>query len=112
MGSRITELRNITKSYPLVTPPNGREVPAAVEKVDLTIQEGEFLAIIRPSGCGKSTLLNMIGLWGSLRKVKFMRRENESPAPHPKITIQYGTGRATVFPVKHLEHVQHAKESD
>lgn len=32
----------------------------ALENINLTIYEGEFLAIVGPSGCGKSTLLRMI----------------------------------------------------
>lgn len=32
----------------------------ALEKVDLTVEEGEFVCLIGPSGCGKSTLLNML----------------------------------------------------
>jgi putative ABC transport system ATP-binding protein len=34
----------------------------ALNKVNLEIEDGEFVAIMGPSGCGKSTLLNILGL--------------------------------------------------
>lgn len=46
------ELSNITHRYGEV---------AAVEGIDLTVCEGEVVAIIGPSGCGKSTLLSIAG---------------------------------------------------
>lgn len=34
----------------------------AIDGINLTIQKGEFIAIMGPSGCGKTTLLNILGL--------------------------------------------------
>ena len=55
-GSRAyVELAGVGKTYRR----HGRETHA-LERVDLAIREGEFLAIVGPSGCGKSTLLRMV----------------------------------------------------
>ncbi len=37
----------------------------ALDRIDLDIADGEFVAIMGPSGCGKSTLLNVIGMLDS-----------------------------------------------
>lgn len=37
----------------------------ALDGINLTIQKGEFIAIMGPSGCGKTTLLNVLGLLDS-----------------------------------------------
>ncbi len=37
----------------------------ALDRIDLDIADGEFVAVVGPSGCGKSTLLNVIGMLDS-----------------------------------------------
>lgn len=36
-------------------------VVTAIDRFDLAVEQGEFIAIVGPSGCGKSTLLHIIG---------------------------------------------------
>ncbi|SPH18766.1 Trehalose import ATP-binding protein SugC [Defluviimonas aquaemixtae] len=45
------DISNVTKSYGPVE---------VLHRVDIEVEEGEFLVLVGPSGCGKSTLLNMI----------------------------------------------------
>lgn len=54
----VLRLERICKSYN-VGRPNEVEV---LHDIDLTLERGEFVALIGPSGSGKSTLLNIIGL--------------------------------------------------
>lgn len=54
----LLELKNISKSYENGGASNQRMV---LDKISLTINSGDALAIIGPSGSGKSTLLNIMG---------------------------------------------------
>jgi NitT/TauT family transport system ATP-binding protein len=96
MENAIIAIRNVTKNYLISTSLNCHEVVAAVQKVNLDIQRGEFLAIIGPSGCGKSTLLNMIGGLVKPTEGEIYVEGGRVSCPHPKITMVFQ--EMSVFP--------------
>jgi len=53
----MIHLKNIAKRYDL-----GAVTVTALEEITLTIERGEYIAIMGPSGSGKSTLMNIIGI--------------------------------------------------
>ena len=52
----LIELKDIYKIYPM-----GEETVHALDGVNITIDQGEFVAIVGSSGSGKSTAMNIIG---------------------------------------------------
>lgn len=57
MNKSIIEMKDIVKSFYIGTP-NQLDI---LKNIDITIKEGEFVAIVGASGSGKSTLMNIIG---------------------------------------------------
>jgi len=58
----MTQKRDIvvTENLQMIYTVGRVEVPA-LRGVDMTVKEGEFVAVMGPSGCGKSTLLHLLG---------------------------------------------------
>jgi len=56
MKQQIIKVEQLSKVYG-----SGEIAVKALDSVDLTIEEGEFVAIMGPSGSGKSTLMNILG---------------------------------------------------
>ena len=66
MAALLT-LENVSKTYG-----EGGGMVRALDDVDLTINEGEFAAIMGPSGSGKSTAMNILGCLDSPTKGRFL----------------------------------------
>jgi len=58
---RKIEIKNVSRIFTIRRNNNEEKKDfTAIENVNLTVDKGEFLAIVGPSGCGKSTLLDII----------------------------------------------------
>lgn len=68
--AKAIEVLNVTKKF-------GKRY--IFKNINLSVEDGEFIAIVGPSGCGKSTLLNMIGLLESSDSGQIKLKGKEIP---------------------------------
>lgn len=57
MSKKVIEIKNICKTYFM----GGGMKQDVLKNVNMTVEEGEFVAIMGPSGAGKSTFMNVLG---------------------------------------------------
>ncbi len=69
--STIIEIKNVNKEYK-----SGDHILKAIDNVNFTIDEGEFVVILGPSGAGKSTLLNLLGGLDSVTSGQIIVNDN------------------------------------
>lgn len=80
----IIKVEGVSKVY------NPETVPVyALTDVNITIEKGEFTAIVGPSGCGKTTLLNMIGGLDSPTNGKVIIHDTDLSTLSSKRLIQF-----------------------
>lgn len=58
VGPGTIEARDVAIAYQMA---RGQEPLVALQGMDVTVHDGEFLVVVGPSGCGKSTFLNVVG---------------------------------------------------
>ena len=56
MNSPVLSIKKVSKSFPV----GGGSTKIAVDRVSLTVPQGQFVTVIGSNGAGKSTLLNLV----------------------------------------------------
>jgi lipoprotein-releasing system ATP-binding protein len=95
MNTNIIEIKQLTRIYNVT---DGRELrckQVLYEAIDLSVKEGEFVAIVGPSGCGKTTLLNIIGGLDSIREKGRLKVIDKTT--NKEIIIPEAEGEGQVF---------------
>ena len=72
MENEFFRMTGIVKRYQM-----GDELQTVLRGIDLTVREGEFLAVLGPSGSGKSTLMNIIGCLDTPTEGEYILRGRE-----------------------------------
>jgi NitT/TauT family transport system ATP-binding protein len=82
----LLQVKDVSQVYK-----TGPKAFTAVESVNLTIQEGDFVALVGPSGCGKSTLLRIVTGLQKASTGTVLYRGAELHGVNPKATIVFQT---------------------
>ncbi len=89
----MIQLKNVERSYK-----TGAGQTWVLRRIDLTIQQGEFVTVMGPSGAGKSSLLNVLALlddqwageyWFGEQPVHLMKRKDRAELAKRKIGMVF-----------------------
>lgn len=98
VNSPIIQLTDVRKEYG-----SDGVTTEVLHGINLTLQRGEFTALIGPSGSGKSTLLNIIGLLEQPTSGSLLVQGHETGTlPDNELTLVRGRNLGFVFQFHHL----------
>jgi NitT/TauT family transport system ATP-binding protein len=91
-GAPAVDLRGVSVGFHVP----GKGQLLAVDNIDLTAHQGEFVAIVGPSGCGKTTVLNMLA--GLMKASAGTVERHGHPVEGPSRDIGYMLARSALTP--------------
>jgi NitT/TauT family transport system ATP-binding protein len=98
VGGSAIHVEQVTQTF---TTRAKREPVLALDRIDLRIPSGQFIAFVGPSGCGKTTLLNIIA--GIVAPTRGDVRIDGTPVTGPRRSTGYMFARAALFPWRTAE---------
>jgi len=78
----VLDLIGVTKRF---VAPGGGSALTAIDRVSMTVRDGEFVAVVGPSGCGKSTILNLVAGLDRPSEGRILLREVPVEGPNPSV---------------------------
>ena len=93
MTESILVLDNVSKSFART---DADAITHALDSINLTVRQGEFVSVVGPSGCGKSTLLRLIAglIYPTTGEIKLDKEKVEGANPDRGMVFQ----KPTLFP--------------
>ena len=87
------KLNNVSKSFAKI---ENDEVTHALNKINWSLESGEFISLVGPSGCGKSTILRLVAglIFPTTGTVTVDEKEVTEPSPERGMVFQ----KPTLFP--------------
>jgi len=86
-------VKNLSRTYNILEGKRLKMRQQLYDNFNMTIEEGQFVAIVGESGCGKSTLLNVIGMLDSLQDRRYVKFIDELTQKEKKIPQVEGSGQ-------------------
>jgi NitT/TauT family transport system ATP-binding protein len=78
----VLDLIGVTKRF---AAPGGGAPLTAIERVSLSVRDGEFVAVVGPSGCGKSTILNLVAGLDKPSEGRILLNQVPVEGPNPSV---------------------------
>ena len=95
-SSSVIEVTGLSMTYG-----SGDSEVRAIERIDLSVRQGEFLSIVGPSGCGKTTLLMCVAGLRRPTTGTISLHGLEVTEPIPGLSIVFQDYRQIAVPVVH-----------